>query len=151
VCIIEPEKLKDITAYQLHILKLSDAKIVSDKDLKDEKPDIIIDAIIGYSLNGELKGKTLELIKWANKQLSIKISLDVPTGVNATTGQTSKNFIKPDLTLTLALPKTGLLPELTGELFLGDIGIPKEGYRKIGIDYENPFGQKFIVNITNND
>lgn len=151
VCITEPSKLSEVTIYQLHILSSTSAKIISIKELSKEKPDIIIDAIIGYSLKGEPKGRALELINWANKQLGIKVSLDVPSGVNATSGEKAKNFIKPDLTLTLALPKTGLLPEVTGELFLGDIGIPGEVFRNIGVDYKNPFGQKFFIKIRPND
>ena len=98
---------------------------------------MIIDAIIGYGLNGEPKENELELIKWANSQLAIKVSLDVPSGINATTGEPSKHFIKPDLTLTLALPKTGLLPNLTGELYLGDIGITKSTIKKVIPEYDS--------------
>jgi NAD(P)H-hydrate epimerase len=115
--------LPEVTGYQLHILKSTNIKIISVEELQNEKPDLIIDAIIGYNLNGEPKGKALELIKWVNQQLSIVISLDVPSGIDATTGKKYQNYIKPDLTLTLALPKAGLVPELTGELYLGDIGI----------------------------
>ena len=148
VCITEPEKLKEVPAYQLHILKYTTAKIISVKDLQNENPDIIIDAIIGYSLSGELKGKAFELIKWADQKHSTKISLDIPSGVNANTGESSKNFIKPDLTLTLALPKTGLLPELSGELFLGDIGIPKKVFEKIGLNFGNVFANSYLIKIS---
>lgn len=131
VCITEPEALIDVSKYQLHILKSTTAKIITIDELQFEKPDLIIDAIIGYSLNGEPKGNALSLIKWANAKLSIKISLDVPSGINATSVKNYKNYIKPDLTLTLALPKTGLLPELTGELYLGDIGITTETINRV--------------------
>ncbi|MBS3944997.1 MAG: NAD(P)H-hydrate epimerase [Melioribacter sp.] len=135
VCITEPEKLKDVSKYQLHISKSTNAEIISIEELQKENPDLIIDAIIGYSLTGELKGSALELIKWAESKLCIKISIDVPSGVDATTGKTYCDFIKPDLTMTLALPKTGLLPELTGELYLADIGIPPNIFSKINLQY----------------
>ncbi|OGU48098.1 MAG: NAD(P)H-hydrate epimerase [Ignavibacteria bacterium GWC2_36_12] len=139
VCITEQNKLKEVPAYQLHILKSTNAKIISPKELRYEKPDLIIDALIGYNLSGEPEGKALELIKWTEKQLCIKISLDVPSGIDATSGSKSKHFIKPDLTLTLALPKAGLLPDLTGELYLGDIGIAGSVYKRIGIDIPDSF------------
>ena len=63
--------------------------------------------------------------------MAIKISLDIPSGINATTGKKYKYHISPDLTLTLALPKTGLLPDLTGELYLGDIGITTSTIKKV--------------------
>lgn len=147
VCVTEPEKLKDVTAYQLHILKSTNAKIISIKELKNENPDLIIDAIIGYSLSGEPKGKSLELIKWASQQLGIKISLDIPSGINSTTGETAIHHIKPDITMTLALPKTGLLPSVTGELYLADIGIPNKVFEKLKLDYQSPFKEKFYVKL----
>ncbi|AFH49667.1 Hypothetical protein IALB_1961 [Ignavibacterium album JCM 16511] len=147
VCVTEPEKLKNVTAYQLHILKSTNAKIISIKELKNEHPDLIIDAIIGYSLSGEPKGKSLELIKWASQQLGIKISLDIPSGINSTTGEAAIHHIKPDITMTLALPKTGLFPSVTGELYLADIGIPKKVYEKLKLNYQSPFEEKFYVRL----
>jgi len=148
VCVSESSKLKDVPKYQLHILKSTSAKIISIEDLQNENPDLIIDAIIGYSLDGEPKGKALELIKWAESNLGIKISLDVPSGIDATEGRKSEYYIKPDLTLTLALPKTGLLPEVTGELFLGDIGIPQSIYNKVFPRYSQPiFAEGYIVQL----
>jgi len=44
---------------------------------------------------------------------------------DATTGETPGDVIRPRLTMTLALPKTGLLRASTGDLFLADIGILK--------------------------
>ena len=49
-------------------------------------------------------------------------------------------FIRADITLTLALPKTGLLPERTGELFLADLGIPAAVYHEMKLEYTSPFG-----------
>ena len=147
VCITEPEKSKEATAYQLHILKSTSAKIISIEELQNENPDLIIDAIIGYSLTGEPKGKALELIKWASQHLGIIISLDIPSGINSTTGEAACNHIKPDLTLTLALPKTGVLPALTGELYLADIGIPDKVYEKLKLKYHQPFNQNYYIKL----
>lgn len=147
VCVTDTNKLKEVTAYQLHILKSTNAKIISIDELQNENPDLIIDAIIGYSLTGEPKGKTLELINWASQQLGIKLSLDVPSGVNSTTGEVAIHHIKPDLTMTLALPKTGLLPSITGELFLADIGIPAKVYEKLSFIYQSPFGDNYFVKL----
>lgn len=147
VCISDPDKLKEVPAYQLKVLKSTGVKVIPINELDNQNPDLIIDALIGYSLNGEPRGKILELIKWANRRLSIKLSLDVPSGINSSSGEQSNNFIKPDLTLTLALPKIRLMPENTGELFLGDIGIPEKVFRKIGIDYISPFNKSYIVQL----
>jgi NAD(P)H-hydrate epimerase len=145
VCISDSTKLKKIPATQLEILKSTDAKVITMADLEFENPDIIIDALIGYSLSGEPRGNILSLIKWSKKQLCLKVSLDVPSGIDATTGEHSEYYFKPDFTLTLALPKTGLLSELTGELFLGDIGIPKMVYKMLKINIPNHIFQKEFV------
>lgn len=148
VCVTDIENLKEVPAYQLHILKSTSAKIISFKKLQNENPDLIIDAIIGYSLSGKPKGVSAEMIEWASEKLGVRISLDVPSGVNASTGEVMGTFINPDLTMTLALPKTGLIPEVTGELYLADIGIPKKVYEKLKLNYQSPFEEKFYVKLS---
>lgn len=148
VFISEPESLSEITKYQLQIFTSTDAKVIYSNELRKEKPDLIIDAIIGYSLNGELKGKVLSLIEWANEQLAIKISLDVPSGINVTNGKKYEHHILPDLTLTLALPKTGLQPNLTGELYLGDIGITTTTIKKVIPHFNsNIFDDSYLLKV----
>lgn len=49
--------------------------------------------------------------------------------------------------MTLALPKTGLLPERTGQPFLADIGIPEQTYRRLGLSYVHPFAKGFWVQL----
>ena len=147
VCVTEPEKLKEVTAYQLHILKSTNAKIISIEELQNENPDLIIDAIIGYSLTGKPKCTSAEMIDWASNKLGIRISLDVPSGVNATSGEKMGTFINPDITMTLALPKTGLLSDVTGDLYLADIGIPSKVYEKLNLNYQSPFSEKYYVKL----
>jgi NAD(P)H-hydrate epimerase len=147
LCITNINKLGEVPSFQRKIYQSTSGKEIELKDLQQLKPDLIIDAIIGYSLKSAPRGKALEMINWANQQNVKILSLDVPTGVDSTTGETYGEFIKANQTLTLALPKTGLLPELTGKLFLADLGIPKKVYSKIGINYTNPFGNQYFVEI----
>ncbi len=116
--------------------------------MKDVNSDIIVDAIIGYSLISSPRGKVLEMINIINKNDIPKISLDIPTGVLATSGENPGEFVKPDKTITLALPKTGLSPEKCGEIILADIGISKVIYEKIGIKYTSPFSDSYFVAIS---
>jgi NAD(P)H-hydrate epimerase len=67
------------------------------------------------------------------------VSLDVPSGIDATTGETMGEAVAPTRTVTLALPKTGL-DARTGELYLADISIPRTVYDRLDIEYEPPFG-----------
>jgi NAD(P)H-hydrate epimerase len=147
VCITDAARLKEVPGYQLHILRSTEAKLIEMKELNHQHPDIILDAIIGYSLKGEPAGNSLKMIRWVNQQQAPVISLDVPSGLNATSGKQAVTHIQPTATLTLALPKTGLLPEISGELFLADIGIPAMVYQQMQLSYISPFGKDYLVKL----
>jgi NAD(P)H-hydrate epimerase len=68
------------------------------------------------------------------------LSLDLPSGVDATSGDTPGVHVRADRTLTLALPKTGLVASAAGSLLLADLGIPLATYRKAGVTLDSsPF------------
>lgn len=100
--------------------------------------DLVLDGLIGYSLKGAPRGAVADLIRWANEQPAPVLALDVPSGVDAGTGKASEPAIAATATLTLALPKVGLLAPAAaahvGQLFLGDIGVPAAVYERFGID-----------------
>ena len=147
VILSNEEKMQEIPAYQLGIFRKAAGEIIPLEKVNDVKPDIIIDALIGYSLISAPRGKVLEMIKFINENENPTISLDIPTGILATSGENPGEFVKPDKTITLALPKTGLSPEKCGEIILTDIGIPKVVYEKIGLKYNSPFSDKYIIPI----
>ncbi len=148
VILSNEEKMQEIPSCQLGIFKKAGGQIIPFEKVNDVKPDVIIDAIIGYSLSTAPRGIVLEMINFINKNEIPTISLDIPTGVLATTGENPGEFVKPDKTVTLALPKTGLYPEKCGEIILADIGIPKVVYEKIGIRYTSPFSDSYFVAIS---
>ena len=94
--------------------------------------DLVIDGIIGYGLAGPPRGGAEELVRWADQQNAPILSLDVPSGMDATTGELFEPVIRAAATLTLALPKSGLTAEAAqdavGELYLADIGVPPSLY-----------------------
>ncbi len=61
------------------------------------------------------------------------VTLDVPTGIVAWTGDTPGSPIRATPTGTLALPQTGLHVDAVGELWVADIGIPREVLRRAGV------------------
>lgn len=93
----------------------------------------MVDAVLGYSLRGAPRGAAGELVAWMSSGTVPVISLDVPSGVDATTGLAAGAFVRASATLTLALPKTGLDVEAVGQLWLADLGIPREVYRRVGV------------------
>jgi NAD(P)H-hydrate epimerase len=128
----------DVQARQLAIVRKMGLGIRNaEEESPDDATDVIIDGMVGYGLRGRLKRALAESIRWATAQPAPVLSLDVPTGMDATTGERPGPAIKASATMTLALPKTGLAvpgaEEFTGHLYLADIGVPSAVYRRLGI------------------
>ncbi len=152
LCLVSPDHLGAAARWQQHIFQATPGREVDIPLLvsSNEPVDIILDALIGYSLREPPRGNVLGLIKWANGVGTPILALDIPSGVNATTGETPGEYIKARWTLTLALPKTGLLPEHAGDLILADIGIPPGAYawKTLKLPYTPPFGERFLGPLT---
>ncbi len=147
----KPSKLNSITKYQLEILKAMKVKIlypICSKQFQNtiKRSGLIIDALIGYSLKGNPLGMYAELVNVANASKEKILAVDVPTGLDADTGEPYEPCIKARWTLT---PKKGLLEKkaqkYVGELWVADIGIPNEIYRKLGVKVPNIFAEKDIM------
>lgn len=114
---------------------------------------LIIDGLIGYALRGAPRGRASELIAWADASPAPVLALDVPSGLDATTGRVSGPVIHAVATLTLALPKRGLLPaaeiDPVGELYLADIGVPSALYRRapLALVVPNVFAEADVVRL----
>jgi len=148
LCLAAPDQLQDIPAFQRKIFQSTSGREVAAESLGVDRVDLVIDGLIGYGLRSAPRSPVAELIRWANGTGAPLLALDVPSGLDATTGHRPGDAIQPDWTMTLALPKTGLLPGRTGQLFLADIGIPQQTYRRLGLPYCNPFGKSFWVPLT---
>lgn len=113
--------LAGVPGQQLRILHRMGVPIT----MEPTDAELVIDAVIGYSLQGDPVGRAAELVEWANAQPAPVLALDVPSGMDATFGWPGTPCVQARATLTLALPKTGLLHRAeVGELYLGDIGVP---------------------------
>jgi NAD(P)H-hydrate epimerase len=139
LCIADPGRLKDVPAFQRKVFQSTRGREVEAAMLPAEPVALVLDALIGDGLYAAPAAATARLIRWANQGKAPILSLDVPSGLDATTGETPGEFIRPRWTMTLALPKTGLLLAQTGELFLADIGIPEGVYRRLQLNYIPPF------------
>jgi NAD(P)H-hydrate epimerase len=99
-----------------------------------EPAALIIDALIGYSLQGDPRGRPAELIEWANNQLAPILALDTPSGLDVTTGVSGALCMRAAATMTLALPKSGLYEAAeVGRLYLADISVPPLVYERMGL------------------
>jgi NAD(P)H-hydrate epimerase len=147
LCLADAEHLGSVPAYQRKVFASTPGTEVDSKQLVDSRPDLIIDAVLGYSLSGAPRGRAAELIEWANVTGAPILALDLPSGLDATTGSVPGAVIAPRWTMTLALPKTGLLPQRVGELYLADIGIPQAVYDRMKLPYRTPFDHRYRVSI----
>ena len=141
------EAYAGVPAHQLGILRRLGMEIDSTEIPEPQSaPDIILDGLIGYSLKGEPRGRAADLMAWANAASSPVLALDTPSGLDSTTGEAHVSTIVANATMTLALPKAGLLTAtaqpFVGELYLSDIGVPDWVYQKIGRDAE--LGRMFV-------
>lgn len=113
--------------------------------------DVVIDALIGYTLLGAPDRPYHALIDIAGTGEGAILSLDLPSGTDATTGARPGGAIMADATLTLALPKSGLLREpartLAGRVYLADLGIPRDVFAAAGIEVPVLFGRGPIVRL----
>lgn len=117
---------------RLHDYKIAQLKIIRFEQLLKQRfitYDIIIDAMLGTSFRGELTTSYSKAVEWCNKQSSIKIAVDIPTGLNGETGEIGSNAFYADATVTMSNPKIGFYNEnakaCTGEVIVANIGIPK--------------------------
>ena len=97
--------------------------------------DIIIDALFGTGLTGEVKGEYAALINEINAGKNIVVSVDVPSGINTTTGRVAGVAVKADITVTFGYNKTGLLmyegKGYAGEVVVADIGLCPEALKSL--------------------
>lgn len=72
--------------------------------------DIVVDAMLGVGGTGPLRGEILDATIWYNVQTSFKVSIDVPTGLNAETGNWNGRIpgCQSDMTIALLSAHAGL-------------------------------------------
>lgn len=137
----EEERFNEVPAHQLRIAHQMKIPVTVGVPSPFDRLDLIVDGLIGYSLRGAPRGVTGDLILWSKGMGSPILSLDVPSGVDSSTGSVFHPAVVADATMTLALPKSGLRAAKSnvGVLYLADISVPPALYRTAGIvDLEAP-------------
>ncbi len=143
-----PARADGAAAQQLMALGEAPARVIPFSDAFDvAEADLVIDAVVGYSLNGAPRGPVMALIRAAQAATAPVISLDIPSGLDADSGEAPGVAVQPRTTLTLALPKLGLREENAGELWLADLGIPPGVFARAGLSFESPFGESGRVRL----
>jgi NAD(P)H-hydrate epimerase len=111
-------------------------------------PGLVIDALLGYSAKGEPRGAVALLIREARRTGAPVLSVDIPSGLEVSTGTWFDPCFKESTCLTLALPKKGMTRDPGIErLLVGDIGIPREAFHRIGVRVPALFGKGPVIEV----
>jgi NAD(P)H-hydrate epimerase len=148
--VANPAQIREIPTHQRRILEKMG---IPNQDVPIlEETALIVDALIGYGLRGNPGGPVAAWIERMNAAQRPILALDTPSGLNTTTGIPGIPCIRATATLTLALPKVGLLaPEahpFVGALYLADISVPPALYRQLGLEVPPLFVQNTLHKIT---
>src|SRR6059058_2748391 len=92
------------------------------RELVDERPDVVIDALLGTGLKGAPRQETSVLIERINAAGVPVVAVDIPSGVNASTGEVAGAAVNADLTVTMHGPKVGLAVA-PGRFHVGEIAV----------------------------
>ena len=97
------------------------------RELVDERPEVVIDALLGTGMKGAPREETARIIEEIDAAGVPVLAVDIPSGVNASTGEVAGAAVNADVTVTMHGPKVGLAVApgrfLTGEVAVADIGL----------------------------
>ena len=96
-----------------------------------DEADLVVDCLLGTGSKGELRGRPAEWARRVNAAGARGVpvlAVDVPSGVDATTGSIARDAVAADITITFHAAKSGLVcppgSEAAGEVLVWDIGLP---------------------------
>ena len=97
------------------------------REIVDERPDVIVDALLGTGMKGAPRDDTARVIEQINGAGVPVVAVDIPSGVDGSTGEVAGAAVRADVTVTMHGRKLGLVVApgrfLTGEVVVADIGI----------------------------
>ncbi|MEX2203388.1 MAG: NAD(P)H-hydrate epimerase [Actinomycetota bacterium] len=131
VVLSSSDRMGEVPSHQLDVVERMGIVVTEEPPASA----LVIDAILGYSLRGDPRGRAADLIRWSLDQPAPVCSLDTPSGLDVTTGEPRTPCVRATATLTLALPKVGLAmaSSYVGELYLADISVPPSVYGRLGL------------------
>ncbi len=92
-------------------------------------PSVVVDALFGTGLDRPLSGGFLELVRAVNAARRPTLAVDLPSGLDADTGELLGDAIRATTTVTFVAPKVGFArgdgPRVCGEVVVAEIGIPR--------------------------
>ena len=139
------EMMKIVSRLPIKIIDYDNNNSVANGLINDT--DIIVDAVFGTGFSGMADQKAASLFCLINESHALKVSVDIPSGLNCDSGSVLSNCIHADLTVAISdfKPVHVLVPasQYCGNSVVADIGIPQQAYSGMdtnliySIDYEN--------------
>ena len=126
--------LENWTALQFLRDSIAIHEVTDSSMIPDLSADVVVDALLGTGTKGPPRPPVLQLVELINRINAFKVAVDVPTGVDADTGEVLGNAVRANLTVTFHRTKPGLTraTEHVGELVVRDIGLPRQFERLAG-------------------
>ncbi|MCD6381012.1 MAG: NAD(P)H-hydrate dehydratase [Candidatus Odinarchaeota archaeon] len=120
--------------FSVDLVEIRDSKELERITNDISKADVVVDAILGTGVRGKLREPIKTAVKIVNEYSSLIISVDVPTGLDAETGEILGDCVKADYTVTFHRMKKGISKNssVCGEVFVAPIGIPKDAEFIVG-------------------
>jgi len=130
LCAVEPERTLDGDAGKAQQRWLDSGGSINGFDAALlEKSDVVIDALLGTGINSYIRNEFADIIDAVNASSTPVVSVDVPSGLDANTGQSLGRCVQADITVTFVGIKPGLVTgagkQSCGKLVYADLGIGK--------------------------
>jgi ADP-dependent NAD(P)H-hydrate dehydratase / NAD(P)H-hydrate epimerase len=136
VSCIDPARLQGAAARELEALQRLGVQVA--EDLRLEGAQVAVDALLGTGISRAPSGAFATWIDVLNSSKLRVVAVDLPSGLDADSGVAYSPTVHAHTTVTLGLPKPGLLtrdgPRVAGDVWVADIGVPFEAYAAIGVE-----------------
>ncbi len=100
-----------------------------------QEADLIVDALLGTGFRGPVRGSLVDVIEIVNASAAEIVAVDIPSGLDADSGEVDGACIEADLTVTFGFPKLGCVVDpgrdVSGELEIVDIGLVAEAIQRL--------------------
>ncbi len=130
----DPERIRGDAAHHRRLALLAgvpsvrcETEALLEEALRD--PGIVIDGLLGTGLRGEVRDPFRGAISQVNRSRAPVVAVDIPSGLDADSGLPLPEAVRARVTVTMALPKFGLVRgrglDHAGRILVADIGIPR--------------------------
>lgn len=135
VSCVDATRLEGPAARQGAALRAAGVEILDEP--RFEGAHLVLDALIGTGLSRPPEAPVAGWIEAVAASGLRVVAADLPSGLEADSGKAHDPCVHAAVTVTLGLPKAGLLtgdgPRVAGEVWVADIGMPRAAYAEIGV------------------